>query len=70
MHLFAYPSHQPHSQKANSALNLMMDAWTSLNSHAFITMTVHYKEGEIPRTLLLNIMKHAESHIGPLLQQL
>jgi hypothetical protein len=41
-----------------------MDAWTSPNSHAFVTMTIHYEEGGIPRTLLLDIMECVESHTG------
>jgi hypothetical protein len=45
-------------------LNLAMDAWTSPNSHTFVAMTVHYKEGGIPRTLLLDIVECAESHMG------
>jgi len=41
-----------------------MDAWTSPNSHAFVAVTVHYEEGAISRTLLLNIVECAESHMG------
>ena len=63
MHLFARPSHQPHPQKADSALNLGMDAWMSLNSHVFVAVTIHYEEGGIPRTLLLDIVECAESHM-------
>jgi hypothetical protein len=64
MHLFACLSHQPHPQKANSALNLVMDAWMSPNSHVFVAITIHYEEGGILRTLLLNIVECAESHMG------
>jgi len=35
----------------------------SPNSHAFVTVTIHYKEGEIPRILLLDIVECAESYI-------
>jgi len=41
-----------------------MDTWTSLNSHTFVAVTVHYKEGGIPRTLLLDIIECVESHTG------
>jgi len=61
-YLFPYPSHHPHPQKVECVLNIAMDSWTSLNSHAFVTVTVHYEEGGIPRTLLLDIMECAEAH--------
>jgi hypothetical protein len=64
MHLFAYPSHQLHPQRVDCVLNLVMDTWTSPNSHTFVAMTVHYEEGGIPRTLLLDIVECAESHTG------
>jgi len=63
-YLFPYPSHHPRPQKVECALNIVTDSWTSPNSHAFVAVTVHYKEGGIPRTLLLDIMECAESHMG------
>jgi hypothetical protein len=63
-YLVLYPSHQPHPQKVNCVLNIATDAWTSLNSHAFVAVTVHYKEGGSPRTLLLDIVECAEAHTG------
>jgi hypothetical protein len=36
----------------------------SPNSHAFVAVTIHYKEVGIPRTLLLNIVECTESHTG------
>ena len=35
----------------------------SPNSHAFVAMTIYYKEAGIPRTLLLDIVECTESHI-------
>ena len=64
MYLFVYPSHYPHLQKVDCALNIVTDAWMSPNSHAFVTMTVHYEEVGIPRTLLLDMVECAESHTG------
>ena len=63
-HLVLYPSHHPHPQKVDCMLNVAMDAWTSPNSHAFVTVTIHYEEGGNPRTLLLDIMECAEAHTG------
>ena len=63
-HLILYPSHHPHPQKVECALNIVMDSWMSPNSHAFVAVTVHYEEGGIPRTLLLDIVECAESHTG------
>ncbi len=63
-HLVLYPSHHPHPQKVDCMLNVAMDAWMSPNSHAFVTVTIHYKEGGNPRTLLLDIMECAEAHMG------
>ena len=63
-YLFVYPSYYPHLQKVDCALNIATDAWTSPNSHAFVTMTVHYEEAGIPRTLLLDMVECAESHTG------
>jgi hypothetical protein len=34
----------------------------SPNSYAFVAITIHYKEAEIPRTLLLDIVECTESH--------
>jgi hypothetical protein len=36
----------------------------SPNSHAFVAVTIHYKEVGIPRTLLLDIVECIESHTG------
>ena len=63
-YLFVYPSHYPCPQRVDCALNIATDAWTSLNSHAFVAVTVHYEEAGIPRTLLLDIVECAESHTG------
>jgi hypothetical protein len=63
-HLFAYPSHQLHPQRVDCVLNLVTDAWTSPNSHAFVAMTIHYEEEGIPRTFLLDIVECVESHTG------
>lgn len=63
-YLFPYPSHHPHPQKVDCALNVATDAWTSPNSHAFVAVTIHYEEGGIPRTLLLDIVECAEAHTG------
>ena len=63
-YLFVYPSHYPHLQKVDCVLNVATDTWTSPNSHTFVTMTVHYKEAGIPRTLLLDMVECAESHTG------
>ena len=63
-YLFPYPSHHPHPQKVECALNIATDSWTFLNSHAFVAVTVHYEEGGIPRTLLLDIVECAKSHTG------
>jgi len=58
------PSHHPHLQKVDYALNIATDTWTSLNSHAFVAVTIHYEEGGNLRTLLLDIMECAEAHTG------
>ena len=63
-YLVLYPSHRPHPQKVDCTLNVVMDAWTSPNSHAFVAVTVHYEEGGNPRTLLLDIVECAEAHMG------
>jgi hypothetical protein len=64
MYLFVYPSHYPRPQRVDCALNIVTDTWTFPNSHAFVTVTVHYEEAGIPRTLLLDIVECAESHTG------
>ena len=63
-YLFPYPSHHPHPQKVECVLNIATDSWTSPNSHVFVAVTVHYEEGGIPRTLLLDIVECTESHMG------
>ena len=41
-----------------------MDAWTSPNSCAFVAVTVHYQDGGVPMSLLLDIVECAEAHTG------
>jgi hypothetical protein len=63
-YLFVYPSYYSYLQRVDCALNIATDAWMSPNSHAFVTVTIHYKEAGIPRTLLLDIVECTESHTG------
>jgi hypothetical protein len=63
-YLFVYPSHYPHPQRVDCALNIATDTWMSPNSHTFVVVTIHYEEAGIPRTLLLDIVECAESHTG------
>jgi len=63
-YLFPYPSYHSYLQKVECALNIAMDSWTFPNSYMFVAVTVHYEEGGILRTLLLDIMECAESHTG------
>ena len=48
-------------------LNFCIDAWTSPNHHAFVAITVHYKESGKAQTYLLDIVEVAESHTGVVL---
>lgn len=48
----------------DSKLNFATDAWTSPNNHAFVALTVHFEDGGVARTLLLDIVECAESHTG------
>jgi hypothetical protein len=41
-----------------------MDTWMSPNSCAFVTITVHYQDGGVPISLLLNIIECVEVHTG------
>ena len=45
-------------------LNFAADAWTSPNSQSFLVLTVHLEYNGIPISLLLDIVKLAESHSG------
>ena len=63
-HLVLYPSYHPHPQKVDCMLNVATDAWMSLNSHAFVAVTIHYKEGGNLRTLLLDIVECVKAHTG------
>ena len=45
-------------------LSFGTDAWTSPNSKAYITVTVHFEQNRIPLSLLLDIVEVAESHSG------
>ena len=44
--------------------NFATDAWTSPNSKPFIAVTVHFEHDGTPISLLLDIVKVAESHSG------
>jgi hypothetical protein len=41
-----------------------MDAWTSPNSKAYISITVHLKQNGAPLCMLLDLVEVAESHSG------
>ena len=41
-----------------------MDAWTSLNSKAYIAVTTHFNRDDIPFSMLLDLVEVAQSHSG------
>ena len=51
-------------QDYNGHLNFATDAWTSLNSHACVALTVHFERKGEAVALLLDIVKVAKSHSG------
>jgi hypothetical protein len=45
-------------------LSFATDAWTSPNHKAYIAVTVHFEEGGVPISMLLDIVEVARSHSG------
>jgi hypothetical protein len=41
-----------------------MDAWTSPNNRAYVAITVHFEDGGVPISMLLDIVEVACSHSG------
>jgi hypothetical protein len=45
-------------------LSFATDAWTSPNHKAYVAVTVHFEEGGVPISMLLDIVEAARSHSG------
>jgi hypothetical protein len=43
-------------------VNFATDAWTLPNHKAYIAVTVHFEEGGVPISMLLDIVEVARSH--------
>ena len=51
-------------QEHNGALNSANDSWTSPNHKAYVGVTVHFENGGVPVSMLLDIVEVACSHSG------
>ena len=51
-------------QNYGGKLNFMMDAWTSPNHKAYVTVSVHFKVDRKMVTMLLDLVEVAQSHRG------
>lgn len=51
-------------QDYDGHLNFATDAWTSPNSHACVTLTVHFERKGEAVALLLDIVEVAKLHLG------
>jgi hypothetical protein len=48
-------------------LNFATDAWSSPNHNAYVAFTVHFEDHGKPMSMLLDIIKVAQSHMGVIL---
>jgi hypothetical protein len=51
-------------QEHDGDLNFATDTWTSPNHKVFVTVTVHFENDGVPVSMILDLVKVAQSHSG------
>ena len=51
-------------QEHNGALSFATDVWTSPNHKAYVAVTVHFENAEVPVSMLLDLIEVTCSHTG------
>ena len=57
-------SYHVHKQEHDGALHFSMDAWTSSNHKAYVTVTVHFENMGKLIMMLLDLVEVTRSHFG------
>jgi hypothetical protein len=51
-------------QELDGTLSFATDAWTSPNHKPYVAVTVHFEQGGVPVSMLLDLVEVGKSHSG------